>query len=118
MLCPVFGAVVLLFSWSFANRLIQRGRPVWAFFAGAAPIAAVFGIGFLSSFDCSRLRPEGCRWDAGYLAIYLVCGSVLSVAYPVLYAETLSRARRSKDPERERPGQPDQSSLPDRSLTG
>ena len=80
--------------------------------------ALLSALGALLALDCSRLRPEGCRWDGGYLTIYLVYGSLLSSVYLVLYAETLSRARRSKDLERERPGEPDQSSLPDRSLKG
>lgn len=96
MLCPVFGAVVLLFSWSFAHRLIQRGRPVWAFFAGLVPIAAVFAVGVLSSVDCNRLRIEGCGWDNEYLMVYLVCGAVLTIVYPILYVETLSQAHARK----------------------
>lgn len=49
MHCLVFGGVVLLFSWSFAHRLIQPGRPVWVFSASYVPIAAVFALEILSS---------------------------------------------------------------------
>ena len=115
MLCPVFGAVVLLFSWSFAHRLIQRGRPVYAFFAGATPIAAVFVVGVLSSIDCSPTRLKGCGWDGAYLMVYLVCGSILAVVYPVIYAETLSHARRPRDGARNPFGDPHQTALSDRS---